>query len=294
MSFFAVKVKSGQEIEAKEMLKSVFAAIHDTRIKAIYALETFTHLLKDDNLHEEKSGNLDDKDITDYLQTKRIKDTLSTLRAAHAEIPSDSGREMEKLRHSYQEEIDQQSKNLKDMQLSKRIYTVMKGYILLELKEDLVELPGDMWQMVKTVPKVCRVLSPYSVPEEEVESFFETVDLTPSVEINFIQDKVNLPEVEETATVQDQYGNEKKCVEPELPQNDIQEKDTKIADEELPVQRWLEACYLFLRKKKKTIWIPLPLYRHLQKNRILTFRFLNEKISLFFCIPTSIRLELSG
>lgn len=294
MSFFAVQVKSGQEIEAKEMLRSVLAAVQDVKVRAIYALESFTHVLKDDFLYDAVSEYLDEKDIAQYLETKRIKNNLSTLRMAHAEIPSDSSGEIEELRRSYQKEISQQSRDLKDMQLSKKIYSVMKGYILLELKENLFELPKELWQLVKRVPKVCGIVSLYSIPEEEIEHFFETIDLTPSVEVNVIQEEANLPQEEEAATVQEDSEYEKECVQSKQTQNDVQENDPELPDEELPVQKWIEACRLFLHEKKKKIRIPFPLFRYLQKNKDFTCALLSGKLSIFLSVSGFIRLEMSG
>ncbi|MCM3791275.1 hypothetical protein M3221_23355 [Domibacillus indicus] len=294
MSFFAVEVKSGQEIEAKEMLKSVLAAVQDVKVKAVYALESFTHVLKDDSLHSEVSEYLDEIDIAQYLETKRIKNNLSTLRMVHAEIPSDSSEEIEALRRSYQKEIRQQSRDLKDMQLSKKIYTVMKGYILLELKEELFELPKELWQLVKRVPKVRGIVGRYSIPEEEMEQFFETIDLTPSVEMNVIQEEANLPQAEESATVQEDFDHEKECVELEQTQNDVQENDPESPDGEPPVQKWIEACRLFLYEKKKKIRIPFPLFKYLQKNKDFTCALSTGKLLIFLSVSGYMRLEMSG
>ncbi|WP_046176717.1 transcription termination/antitermination NusG family protein [Domibacillus indicus] len=294
MSFFAVQVKNGQEIEAKEMLKSVLEAMSSVGVKAIYALESFTHVLKDDSLCDEVSEYLDECDVAQYLERKRIKDNLSALRAAHAEISSDSSEEMESLRLCYQKEISRQSKNLKDLQLSKRIYSVMKGYILLELKENFCELPKELWQLVKRVPKVCGIVSPYSIPKEEVEHFFDTIDLTPSIEMNVIQEEANLPQVEEPEIIQEDLDCEKEIVNFKQAQNDGQENDPEWPGEKLPIQKWIQACHLFLHEKKKTLQMPFPLFTYLQKRKGFTCAFLTGKLSIHLPVPGVIRLERSG
>ena len=47
MAFFVVQVRTGAEIEAKEMLKTVLLRSGDSMVKAIYAMETFTEIIRD-------------------------------------------------------------------------------------------------------------------------------------------------------------------------------------------------------------------------------------------------------
>lgn len=242
MSFFAVQVKSGQEIEAKEMLRAVFSRLKSIEVKAIYALESFTHLVQQGKEADKLSECLDDNDILEYLQAKRVRENLRNLRTAYAEMPAGHG-EMAAMQESYEEEMKVQTRCLKEKKPSKRLSVVLKGYILLELAEDVLELPQTIWQAVMSVSKVSSILSPYCIPEEEVEQFFETIDLTPSVEISLDQDASD-------AVMSDEKRDE--CA------HSVQQS---------PIAHWMEKCRLFISRKKKKVSIPLPLFHYFLENK---------------------------
>lgn len=268
MSFFAVQVKSGQEIEAKEMLKAVFSKLKSIEVKAIYALESFTHVVQQGKAADKLSECLDDNDILEYLQAKRVRENLRNLRTAYAEMPEGHG-EMTMMQESYEQEMKEQTKSLKENKPSKRLSVVLKGYILLELTEDVFELPRTIWQAVMSVSKVSSILSPYCIPEEEVEQFFETIDLTPSVEINVDQD--NSDDV-----ISDEKRDE--CV------HSVQQS---------PIAHWMEKCRLFISRKKKKVSIPLPLFHYFLENKAEMVDE-TELPSFIQRIMRSVRLEVSG
>lgn len=291
MSFFAIQVRGGQEIEAKEMLKSVFKALDDIQVETIYALETFTHVLKKNLAQNELSECLDENDIADYLHAKRTRENLSNLRAAYAGIPADDCLELNNLRNSYQDEISQQSDDLKKRKSSKKIRTVLPGYILLELKDNLFELPKQIWQMVKSVPKVTGIVSPYSIPEEEMEQFFDQIDLTPTVEVYVSDEEQNSEGISISGEAKNPAHESRNLQvfdsEPlEYLEEDLQEKTC--------VQKMIERCRLFLRGKEQIIGVPLPFFKQLKHQEFIFKEQMNKKADIFLYLARMMRLEVSG
>jgi transcription antitermination factor NusG len=273
MSFFAIQVRCGQEIDAKKMLKSVLEKEKDIRLNGIYALETFTQSITKNSKREEISEFLDDCEVAHYLQAKRTRENLSNLRSAYTRMDlDDQDAEMQKMRVSYQEEIAQQTKELNDMKCrGRKIRSVLKGYILLELEEDLFELPKKLWRLIKSVPKVSGIVSDYSIPDEEITQFFDQIDLTPSVEVCASEEIKSVEALEEeqnealhTDNISTENGNQKpesvKTVE--IPIEKQLEDIKEQTHEDDPLHRMIVQCQAFIRDKKEGISFPMPLLKY--------------------------------
>ncbi|WP_050179640.1 transcription termination/antitermination NusG family protein [Domibacillus robiginosus] len=274
MSFFAIQVKSGQEVDAKEMLKSIFYKRKEFQVKGIYALETVTQVLGRELNSENLSDFLDNGDMTAYLHTKRTKENLSNLRAAYAGIdPADDSDETKRMRESYQKEIAQQSEELKNTNYRGRcIQSVLKGYILLELKEDLFEIPKRVWHLINSIPKVIGVVGSYSIPDEEMEQFFEKIDLTPAVEVCAAEteeksEEEQLHEANMSGTNQETEGDEKH----EASVADQLDELKELTDDKSPLQSMFEKCRSFIRGKREILSLPVPLLVYIYKKQHASF-----------------------
>lgn len=299
MSFFAIQVKSGQEIDAKEMLKSVFTKVKESQVNGIYALETVTQIVDKDSKTGELSGYLNEDDVKNHLQIKRIRENLSNLRAAYAGIDQEDGSaETNQMRESYREEIALQSKKLKNIGgRSKKIQGVLKGYILLELKEDLFELPKKVWHLIKSIPKVTGIVSPYSLPDEEIEQFFEHISLAPTIEVysseEVKQDENDCDRLhEENIEVADQKMDKDDKREASIAEQ--LEELKELADGDSPIQSMFEKCHSFIRRKREVLSMPIPLLRQVYKRHNVEFEKEirdTEFIQKFMCM---LRLEVSS
>ena len=55
----------------------------------------------------------------------------------------------------------------------------------MELNVNFHYFPDNLWHLVKSVPNVTGIPSKYNIPQEEVDAFFQQVDVTPEVELQF-------------------------------------------------------------------------------------------------------------
>lgn len=297
MSFFAIQVKSGQEVDTKEMIKSVFGKTREFQVKGIYALETFTQILGKESKSEELSDFFDNSDVMDYLHTKRTKENLSNLRVAYAGIdPVDDSDETKRMRESYQKEIAQQSEELKNANCHGRsIQSVLKGYILLELKEDLFEIPKRVWHLINSIPKVIGVVSSYSIPDEEIEQFFEQIDLMPAVEV--CAPETEEKDEEEQLHEANMAGIDLQTEGDERPEASVAEQLDELkelTDTKSPLQSMFEKCRSFIRGKREVLSFPVPLLAYIYKRQHASFEQEIQDSDFVRRFIARLRLEVSS
>lgn len=273
MAYFVVQVRSGKEIEVKEMLKSVLLKTADSMVKAIYAMETFTEVIRMDNTSVDLSG-LNMEDISDHLYVKRIQAGLNNLRTACDNLKVYKDANSLALLGSYKDSICELSKQLREARKEmKKISSVISGYILVELNVNFHYFPDNLWHLVKSIPNVTGIPSKYNIPQEEVDAFFHQVDVTPEVELQFEE----LLSSEEIMVSKNELLHEVNMVlgtpeESELIENldslestliDFVEDIILKIDSTSPIKRVLERCKAFFRRKRQTIVIPSTLFMNL-------------------------------
>lgn len=278
-SFFVVQVHTGYEIEAKEMLKVVLNKTNNTNVKAIYAMETFTEVVKNnDDFLNLSNFDLDEESISEHLHVRRIQAGLTNLRNACEGLKSHNGEDSLTLLQSYQENIRSLSKQLREVRKnSKKISSLLNGYILIELTNDVYTLPNDLWHLIKSVPKIVGFPSKNNVPQEEIEYFFQKVDITPQVELEFdeilayeeiemiqseLLDEANESSVSESGIkLIDEMDELNQSLESEI--NEIIEdsnihKDNKSVS---PIGRTLVSIKAYVQRKREKVKMSMPLFR---------------------------------
>lgn len=181
-SYFVLQVRTGFEIEAKEMLKVVLKKSGDTTVKAIYAMEKHSQLIEDNDVID--VAELKNEQITEYLKIRRIQSGLNNLRRSCQELKQTRDVETLSLLDSYRQNIRELTQELKDLRKSsKKVESVMNGYILVELNQSIPYFPANLWHLMKTVPKVIGMPSKNNIPEEEIEHFFQMIDMSPEIEL---------------------------------------------------------------------------------------------------------------
>lgn len=273
MAYFVIQVRTGAEIEAKEILKTVLHRSGDSMVKAIYAMETFIEIIREDNTSVDLSA-LDKEDISDHLYVKRIQAGLNNLRTACDNLKVYKDAKSLSLLDSYRDNIRELSKELREARKgTKKISSVLSGYILVELNVDFYYFPDSLWHLVKSIPNVTGIPSKYNVPKEEVDAFFQQVDITPEVEMQFEE----LLSSEEVVEVRNEILHEANKVvgtsEEKVLLKQIDIIATKVVesinemkndiDSTNPILSILERCKAFIRRKRQTVVMPRDIFLNL-------------------------------
>lgn len=275
MAYFVIQVRTGAEIEAKEMLKSVLLRSSDSMVKAIYAMETFTEIIRMDNTSVDLSA-LNNEDISDHLYVKRIQAGLNNLRTACDNLKVYKDANSLALLGSYKDSIRELSKQLREARKeSKKISSVISGYILVELNVNFHYFPDNLWHLVKSIPNVIGIPSKYNIPQEEVDAFFHQVDASLEVELQFEELLSDEDIVEERNQLLYEANNvvgspeEIELIE-RIDTLDTQFVDSvddikNTVDSSNPIKRILERLKVVVRRKRQTIVMPNAFYMNLYK-----------------------------
>ena len=202
-SFFAVQVYTGFEVEAKEMLKAMLKKRGIQSVKCIYAMEKADCIA--DELGERGYGDLTDGDISQYLHVKRLQAGLTNLRNACDRLKSFHDEDSLSLLESYRVSIRELTAELREARKNiKKVGSVLNGYILIELQDSNIHtFPADLMFVLKSVPKIIGLVNRNDIPFEEVELFFQQLDMTKEIEMEFdlLVDLTDIEEVEDTKQV---------------------------------------------------------------------------------------------
>lgn len=174
-SVIAVKTRSNMELKAKKMILWFQKQKGIDQIKDVHALETFTEVIDE---HTEKvTSTLTNKDIEQNELRKELGSEVTNLKK-QLDVTECLNKRGE-LRANIKD-LEQQKNKIR----KKKIESVVKGYVLIELKEGIYELSNDIYALINNVPVVQYVLSQLPILQEEISSFFNTIkeELEPQVE----------------------------------------------------------------------------------------------------------------
>jgi len=309
MTFFVVQVRSGAEIEVKEMLNSVLNRAGDSMVKAIYAMETFTEIIRDNTTTVDLS-ELNTNDISEHLYVKRIQAGLNNLRIACDKLKEYKDANSLVLLDTYKDNIRELSKELREVRKNtKKISSVISGYILVELNVDFYYFPDNLWHLVKSVPNVTGIPSKYNVPQEEIDAFFQQVDITPEVEIQFEELLSSEVALEVRNEILHEANNVVGTLEEKALLEQIDVVSTKVVESinEMkkdigstnPMMSIVERCKAFIRRKRQTVVMPkdifLTLYNDIEVHSFFpaqsSFEFLNRFRSILCRHDKMVSLE---
>ncbi|MGG0656482.1 transcription termination/antitermination protein NusG [Rummeliibacillus pycnus] len=211
MSYFVVSVKTGTELNVKEMLLKVLALHNDNaNVEAIYAMETYTNLSNDVTTFSEKQG-VESREFEKYQNYRNLQSNLNNLRIAYDNLKTHYDAESLCLKDTYSKEISVLTKKIQqEKQKVKKIISVLKGYIIIKTTRDTLKICNSLWHIIKSIPNVIGFPSIYSVPQEEMESFMRQLDLSPEVQVKLGEvEEIN---VEEMVTLKDEILSEANTV----------------------------------------------------------------------------------
>lgn len=278
---FAVQVRTGFETKAKEMLKHVFLNAGETLVKGIYALETHTEIINKDTEEIETEARINEEDIATHLAKERYRSAITNRRMQLQAIERYNSPEYEETKKAYKAEINQLEKQVAKLRnTSKKIHSVLKGYLLIELKWDSEYLPNHLWHLIKSVPLVQNILSTTPIPQEEMEQFISNMEdiLEPEVVVTFEKEK-EVEEVKEITSELLYEANKESTTKEEQEQIfeqidnlnlSVVEKAKQIIKDQ-PVNTLIKKIKAFVKRKREMVSMPLTLLEKIYTNKELKF-----------------------
>ncbi|OZU89021.1 hypothetical protein CIL03_08365 [Virgibacillus indicus] len=271
MTFFAVQVHTGSEIVVKEMLEKVLQQSRETSIKAIYAMESYTQVVKD-NIDSIDCKNITLEEITSHLYAQRLQNSLSNLRLACEKLKRHKDSDSLSLIKEYRNNIKLVTDKLKAVKNnSRKISSVLPGYILVELDANFHYLPSHLWHLItKRVPKVIAIPSKMNIPQAEIDFFFQQVDLSPEVEL----------QMEETLSYEEKIKAEDQLLY-EINKEDASNKEASIdeldnmntnvghelANMNNKTNTFMDQVRSYIKNKRITVSMPSKLFKILFKEK---------------------------
>lgn len=190
-SIYAIQVRSGFEIKAKEMLEYVLKKANEKRVLNIYALHTKTKIISQnsENAHTDTDS---ESSINNHFLKRQYALSIANKREQLKAIERYRSPEYEQIKKQYRKQISELTRKLALLKKedNTQIRTVLKGYILIELKDTITYLPNQLWQLIKSVPHISRILSRHPIPEEEIANFWANLDDELSTEVEIYFDEV--------------------------------------------------------------------------------------------------------
>lgn len=188
-SVFALQVRTGQEIRAKEMLKMTLLNESDTHVKGIYAFETYTEMFSqgDDINH----SPVNEEDISSHLAKERYRSAISNKRSQLEALNKHTTPELKKVKDKYRKEIRMLESEMRSVrENSKSLHSVLSGYLLVELNQNSTYLPNHLYHLFNNTPLINNVLSTTPILEEELNQFIDGLDiaLEPQIVMNMDSD----------------------------------------------------------------------------------------------------------
>ncbi|TMN20951.1 transcription termination/antitermination NusG family protein [Lentibacillus cibarius] len=264
MSYFAIQVRTGSEIEVKEMMTELLSRTGYQGVQSIYAMETYTEIVsaKTDQLHPHE---LTSSDISDHLYSQRLQVSLSNLRVAYEHIQDHHDSKSINIKEEYREQIKAITSKLKNIRNdSKKISSVLPGYILLELDNNFHYLPSHLYHMMVSIPKVSGIPSRMNIPEQEVSAFLKEVAMSAEVELQF--DEI-LSYQESKKKEENLLHEANECVGTEREKELLRTMDDMDTDLEQEINDLKPSSYpiierikAWVKNKRKTVTMPVSLF----------------------------------
>ena len=281
MAFFAIQVRTGQELKAKEMIKYL---LKDTNVKetclvkSIYALETYTEYVNDKKKAEfDVSKKINRKDVFTKLQLDSMNEGLKNLKKQYQSMKEYTDEKSIEYINSIKQKIRQLTNGINEiMKKSKKLKALFSGYILIELKINSDFLPENLWHLIHKCPIVVSIPSKYNIPAEEINSLFEKTETEPQIEVQF-EEVLEYTEVIKKqkelvhkANTTEDNQKEKKYLQQadELNRNIVSEINELKGSHNTTMDR----VKAFIKNKKETVSMPVSLFYELYKE------FIDEEI----------------
>ncbi|HZG72026.1 MAG TPA: hypothetical protein VEY51_10880 [Chondromyces sp.] len=161
MSYFVVRVHTGEELAARESLTRSLREEEREMVETVHALVSFGEI----------DGSLDEREIRGYLRVKRLRERLNSLRFAYLNLDPEFEAE---LRKQYKVDMKRLQKEIKsDSARDKKMTSILQGYVIIQLRMKFARIPAAMYHRIKSARYVIGLPSRHPVPLPEVRRLFE-------------------------------------------------------------------------------------------------------------------------
>lgn len=308
MAFFAIQVRTGQELKAKEMIKYLLkdTSVKETcLVKSIYALETYTEYVNDKNKAEfDISNKINRKDVFTKLQLDSMNEGLTNLKKQYQSMKQYTDEKSIECKNLIKQKIKQLTNGINEMmKKSKKLKALFSGYLLIELKTSSNFLPDNLWHLIHKCPVVVAIPSKYNIPAEEINSLFEKTETEPQIEVQF-EEVLEYTEVikkqkelvhEANITEDNQKEKEYLQQADELNRNIVSEINELKGSGNTTTDR----VKAFIKNKKETVSMPVSLFYKLYKefkdkevlSQLSSIDFINRLQQLIRDKPNKVVLE---
>ncbi|MFD2658615.1 transcription termination/antitermination NusG family protein [Gracilibacillus thailandensis] len=168
MAYFVVQVQTNFEKYVLSVLTDLLLKKKINIVSSIYAIDT--------KVDFQKTINLDNDNIREYLKQSRIRNYLSNMRYAYYQLNTNDEKN-QTLKEAYKQQIKELNKEISKYPTTRnnKETPFIRGYIIIEVKGDFEKIPSDLYHDIKSIPKVVSIPNKYNVPEEEIKFYFDNI-----------------------------------------------------------------------------------------------------------------------
>ncbi len=273
MAFFAVQVRTGQELKAKEMIKYLLKSTNleeANLVKSIYALETYTEYVNSQDKSKLNLSKITEKDILTKLQLDFMNEGVSNLTKQYEAVEKYTDDNYVKFKQSIKEKIKKLKNNIDEIRnKSKKLKALFPGYILIELKTNSDYLPDSIWHLIHKCPVVVCIPNKYNIPAEEIYKFFEKAETVPEIEVQF-EEVLEYKEVIRKQKDLVHVANTTKDIQKEKEYlQRVEELDRDVVSEVNKLKEssnaMVDRIKAFIKNKKECVIMPVSLFYELYK-----------------------------
>lgn len=273
MAFFAVQVRTGKELQAKEMINYLLkneGCKESSLVKKIYALQQCTAYVCDDNNNKEIPKKVNETDVYNKLVADSVVDRLGNLKKQYETLKNRTDKESTRNKNVIKEKISELENDVhKIKKQSKTIKSVIPGYIIIELNVDSDYLPDQLWHLINKCPLVQAIPNRYCIPPEEIKGMFEESVTETQIEIQFeevLEYKETIKQQKELVHKANKTKDRQKEKEYLKQADDL---DKNIVSEVNKMKKTSNAIIdkikAFIKNKKQTVSMPVSLFHNIYK-----------------------------
>lgn len=173
-TFFGLVVFSGQE---KKIQKKLQQSIIGKELLGVYALDKYYCFETDSEKDIMNVLDMNEYELTNYLRLLQMKEHVDTLQHA---LEGVTLKEWQQIK--VHDEIIRIEKEVSSISPKKQML-MLRGYVLIETRDDFSELPTYLYNHLKEIEGVTKVSSKLPIPAHEMGHFFKkNIDLQNQIE----------------------------------------------------------------------------------------------------------------
>lgn len=277
-AIFAVACTVGQEIYVKNRLEKEFQSKGITSVKRVIANETYIDFINQDTENVDFNSEVSTNDIDNHMKKQGIRNAINNRRIQLEFLARYDSEKVNEYKENARKEINELEKQARELSsCSRKIKSIIDGYVLFELNTDDIHLPVQLQAFISSLSRSYQYLhglvSECSIMEHELDGFLNSVEEESSgeVEIEFEEEKTHEQIEAEQRTLLTELNDleqsnvfEKNIIEEKLDNlrtNVVQKVNEFI--EKSSVHKYLSKVRAFVQRGKRFVSIPKPLFNNL-------------------------------